>query len=79
MIKIKERIQLIEDAKMGVIINVFEMARNINKKEVSRVQKNAGLIEYWREQVKKHTAKYIEQREYNKRFINKKYLHVANR
>lgn len=79
MIKIKERKQLIEDAKMGVIINVFEMAININKHEVSRIQKNTNLIEYWREQVKNHTAKYIEQREYNKRFINKKYLHVANR
>ena len=74
MIKIKERKQLIEDAKMGVIINIFEMARNINKKEVSRIQKNANLIEYWRKQVKHHTAKYIEQREYNKRFTNKKYI-----
>lgn len=74
MIKIKDRIQLIEDAKMGVIINVFEMARNINQKKISRVQKNANLIEYWREQVKHHTAKYIEQKEYNKRFTNKKYL-----
>lgn len=74
MIKIKERKQLIEGAKMSVIINIFEMARNINKHEVLRIQKNANLIEYWREQVKNHTIAYIEQREYNKRFTNKKYL-----
>lgn len=74
MIKIKERIQLIEDAKKSVIINIFEMARNINKHEVSRIQKNANLIKYWREQVKNHTIAYLEQKEYNKRFVNKKYL-----
>lgn len=74
MIKIKERKMLIENAKMGVIINVFEMARNINQKKISRVQKIANLIEYWREQVKHHTRAYLEQKEYNKRFTNKKYL-----
>lgn len=74
MIKIKERKQLIKDAKKGVIINIFEMARNINKHEVSRIQKNANFIEYWREQVKNHTIAYLEQKEYNKRFINKKYI-----
>lgn len=74
MIKIKERKMLIENAKMGVIINVFEMARNINKREVSRVKKNANLIEYWRGQVKNHTIVYLEQKEYNKKFTNKKYL-----
>lgn len=74
MIKIKERKQLIEDAKMGVIINIFEMARNINQKKNSHVQKNAKLIEYWREQVKHHTSAYLEQKEYNKKFTNKKYI-----